>query len=48
MKMTTYLREYTIQRVRYHSYEWSVLVETGWVTWVVEDDIATMYWKGDK
>lgn len=31
-----------VKRVRYHSYEWSILVETGWVTMTVDDGIATM------
>ena len=33
---------YETIKVEYHSSEWEKLVESGWLTWTVEDDIATM------
>jgi hypothetical protein len=26
----------------YHSHEWMLLVETGWLTWTVSDGVALM------
>lgn len=31
------------KHVVYHSHEWDILVETGWITWTVDDNrIACM------
>lgn len=34
--------------VEYHSMEWMILVETNWITWTVDSNIAKMIYVGPR